>query len=134
MSWKLRKMAARAMSPVGAFTLRRPLDLLGKGSLLMLGFHRVLPVGDPTAHAGDLELISATPENFLWQMRYLARRFEPVSCAQIAAALGIPAGTVRYRLSRARALLRQELFDDGPATGTPATDTDPPRPTERHRS
>jgi RNA polymerase sigma-70 factor (ECF subfamily) len=35
--------------------------------------------------------------------------------AEIAAALAIPIGTVRSRLSRARAQVRRELGDDDPA-------------------
>jgi RNA polymerase sigma-70 factor, ECF subfamily len=65
-----------------------------------------------------------------------------LNSAGIAAALGIPAGTVRYRLSRARALLRKQLLEDDPP---PESATDPPtdvvappdpahRPTERHRA
>jgi peptidoglycan/xylan/chitin deacetylase (PgdA/CDA1 family) len=59
---------------------------LGGGKVLLLGYHRVLPT-QTDRHAGDVELISATPEEFEWQMRYLSSHFEPVSFAQIAEAL-----------------------------------------------
>ena len=39
------------------------------------------------AHIGDLELVSATPEEFAWQLEYLPRRFEPVTFDDIARAL-----------------------------------------------
>jgi len=86
MSWTLKRFAARAIAPFGAFTLRRPIDLVAGRKLLLLGYHRVLPLDDAHPHEGDLELVSATPEEFRWQMRYLAERFEPVSCERIAAA------------------------------------------------
>lgn len=86
MSWTLKRLAARAIAPVGAFALRRSVDLVAGRKLLLLGYHRILPLDDSITHDGDLELISATPEEFLWQMRYLAERFEPVSCAMIASA------------------------------------------------
>lgn len=55
--------------------------------MLLIGHHRVLPVEDETRHPGDIELVSATPEQFAWQVEYLCRHFEPVSCRQVADAL-----------------------------------------------
>jgi peptidoglycan/xylan/chitin deacetylase (PgdA/CDA1 family) len=84
MSVKLKRLAAKAIAPLGAYQLRRPVELVaGGGKLLLLGYHRILPL-DRAGHDGDLELISATPDEFRWQMQYLADRFEPVSFARIA--------------------------------------------------
>jgi RNA polymerase sigma-70 factor (ECF subfamily) len=109
-------------------------------SVTTLAPARQRSAGDEAQAVDDLSRVSAAVGRLPEDLRVclaMATAGE-LNSAQIAAALGIPAGTVRYRLSRARALLRQELFDDGPATGPPATDTDPPdpqaRPTERHRS
>ena len=52
-----------------------------------MGHHRVRPVGDEAGHRGDIELVSAAPAEFAWQVEYLCRHFEPVSCRQIADAL-----------------------------------------------
>jgi len=73
--------------------------------LLLLGYHRVLPLDDEPGHAGDVELISATPAEFAWQIEYLCRHFEPVTFAQIADALD-----GNFELPR-RALA--VTFDDG---------------------
>jgi peptidoglycan/xylan/chitin deacetylase (PgdA/CDA1 family) len=87
MSVRLKRFAARTLAPIGAFRACGALRSLADGKLLLLGYHRVLPTAGPDGHAGDIELVSATPEDFEWQMRYLAKRFEPVSFAQIAASL-----------------------------------------------
>jgi len=48
-------------------------------SLRVLTYHRILP----RAAAGGLPLVSATPEGFDRQMRYLSRRFHAVSLAEV---------------------------------------------------
>lgn len=86
MSVKLKRLVAQTLAPIGAFRVCGALKSLAGGKLLLLGYHRVLPAPNEQEHAGDVELVSATPEQFEWQMRYLAERFEPVNFAQIAAA------------------------------------------------
>lgn len=73
--------------------------------LLLVGHHRVRPVGDETQHRGDIELVSATPEQFAWQVDYLCRHFEPVSCRQVADALDGKASLPRDAVAI--------TFDDG---------------------
>lgn len=55
--------------------------------LRVLAYHRVLPELDEASFEFDAELVSATRAEFDWQMAYVARRFNPVSCEQVAAAL-----------------------------------------------
>lgn len=57
------------------------------GRLLLIGHHRIRPLDNEADHRGDVELVSATPREFAWQVEYLCRHFEPVSCRQIADAL-----------------------------------------------
>jgi O-antigen/teichoic acid export membrane protein/peptidoglycan/xylan/chitin deacetylase (PgdA/CDA1 family) len=55
--------------------------------LRVLAYHRILPELDETSFEFDAELVSARQAEFDWQMAYVARRFQPVSCEQVAAAI-----------------------------------------------
>ena len=55
--------------------------------LRVLAYHRVLPELDEASFEFDAELVSARRAEFDWQMAYVARRFQPVSCAQVAEAI-----------------------------------------------
>lgn len=85
MSVRLKRTAAAVLAPSGVLRLGGAAKALARGQLLLLGYHRVMPID--ARHAGDLELISATPAEFAWQMDYLRRHFEPVTFAQVADAL-----------------------------------------------
>lgn len=64
----------------------------------VLAYHRVLPRLSEEVFEFDVELISAWQEEFDWQMRYLARNFEPITCRQLAALMDsgdrVPSGAV----------------------------------------
>lgn len=85
MSVRFKRAAASVLAPLGA------LRLYGRArrghSLVLLGYHRVLPIDPAVPHPGDVELISATPEEFAWQLEYLGRHFEPVTFDDIARAM-----------------------------------------------
>jgi peptidoglycan/xylan/chitin deacetylase (PgdA/CDA1 family) len=85
MSVRLKRTAAAVLASCGILRVGGAAKTLSRGQVLLLGYHRVLPI--ETEHRGDLELVSATPAEFSWQMQYLSRRFEPVTLAQIADAL-----------------------------------------------
>jgi RNA polymerase sigma-70 factor, ECF subfamily len=53
------------------------------------------------------EIIAALPENY--RQVILLRYYEGLSCQEVATRLGMPLGTITKTLSRAYALLRQEL-------------------------
>jgi len=76
-----------------------------RSSLLVLAYHRVLQVEDPDSYPFDPELISTTPKEFAWQMRYLREHMHPVSLSDVVRHLD--AGTALPR--RAVAV----TFDDG---------------------
>jgi len=69
---------------LGVTSVLKPFHDRGRSTLTVLAYHRVTPV-DPGSAPLDLELVSATPETFDWQMRYLRERMQPVSLAQIVA-------------------------------------------------
>ena len=65
---------------------------------------------DASAHDEDYpleEAIAALPESH--RQMILLRYYEGLSCQEVAVRLGLPLGTVTKTLSRAYALLRQEL-------------------------
>jgi peptidoglycan/xylan/chitin deacetylase (PgdA/CDA1 family) len=55
--------------------------------LRVLAYHRVLPTFNESTFSFDTELISANQSDFDWQMAYVARHFEPVSCQQVVNAI-----------------------------------------------
>ena len=55
--------------------------------LRVLAYHRVLPQLEEDRFAFDPELVSALQGEFEWQMAYVARHFQPVSCQQVVDAL-----------------------------------------------
>jgi peptidoglycan/xylan/chitin deacetylase (PgdA/CDA1 family) len=75
------------------------------GELLVLAYHRVLPVASEARYPFDIELVSADPEQFDWQMAWLARNFTVLPVSEIA-----------DRLQRGRPLPKGSVavtFDDG---------------------
>ena len=58
-------------------TIRRLRGLMRR-DLRILAYHRVLDVADPDAFDFDLELISASPEQFREQMRLVKQRLHPL--------------------------------------------------------
>lgn len=75
------------------------------GRVLVLAYHRVCAIGDEADFPYDPELVSASPEDFAWQMGFVRRHFEPITFRQL-----IELGETGGRLPR-RALI--VTFDDG---------------------
>jgi peptidoglycan/xylan/chitin deacetylase (PgdA/CDA1 family) len=67
----------------GLTSLRRML----RRDLRILAYHRVLEVADPTAFDFDLNLVSASPEQFRRQMLLVRQRFNPMSFHDLIVAL-----------------------------------------------
>ena len=68
------------------FAAARTLAPGARHRLMILAYHRVLPkvlIADDYPY--DLELISATAEDFRWQMGFVRDHFQPVSVSQVAA-------------------------------------------------
>ena len=86
----------------------RPVHDRGRTSLTVLAYHRVVPTAAPESYPFDLELISATPAEFEWQMDYIRQNMNPVSLRQVIAHLnGGPALP-----PRAVAVTFDDGFDD----------------------
>lgn len=76
------------------------------GTLIpILGYHRIWPLDKELSFPFDQELVSATPEEFAWQMQYVREQFHPITFADLLRALD---GTARLPK---RPLI--VTFDDG---------------------
>ena len=72
---------------IGLIRAVRPLHDRGRASLTVLAYHRVMHAGSPDSYPFDLELISATPAEFEWQMQYIRENMNAVSLEQVLAHL-----------------------------------------------
>ena len=75
------------------------------GRVLVLAYHRVCEIGEESSFPYDPELVSASPEDFAWQMEFVSRHFDPITFRQL-----LELGEKGIRPSR-RALI--VTFDDG---------------------
>ena len=77
---------SRTVEVLSTSPLRAPLrwvhDRL-RDPLLILAYHRVMPIPDSDSYPFDLELISASPEQFEVQMAYLREHFNPISLSEV---------------------------------------------------
>jgi peptidoglycan/xylan/chitin deacetylase (PgdA/CDA1 family) len=81
---------AERVDRLGLVRALKPFHDRGRKALTVLAYHRVSPVdaGGPL----DRDLVSATPESFEWQMRWLRERMTPVSLSQVIAHIDGTAG------------------------------------------
>ena len=77
------------------------LDTVSEAHLSVTGFH------DAVDARMALEMIRSLPEHYLTVM--VLADIEQLSYREVAAALGVPIGTVMSRLNRARKMVRQRL-------------------------
>ena len=100
-----KELLARLLRACGGFRLAASARGRSAGELLVLAYHRILPVTPEPDYPFDVELISADPEQFDWQMAWISRHFTPVSVSEIVDCLdrgkSLPAGAVAV------------TFDDG---------------------
>ncbi len=100
-----KELLARLVRACGGIRVATAVRGRSTGELLVLAYHRVLPVVSETEYPFDVELVSADPEQFDWQMSWIAKHFTPVSVSEIVDCLdkgkSLPAGAVAV------------TFDDG---------------------
>jgi peptidoglycan/xylan/chitin deacetylase (PgdA/CDA1 family) len=82
----------RRISVLGLGTTGLATKLIGhrpklRRALLILGYHRIVPMRDPDEFPFDSDLVSATPEEFMWQMQYIRRHLTPIGIDVLLAAL-----------------------------------------------
>lgn len=72
---------------IGVVRALRGLHDRSHPALTILAYHRVMPTDGLDSYPFDEELISATPAQFDWQMRYLREHLNPVSLRDVIAYL-----------------------------------------------
>lgn len=78
-----RQRLVEAVQNFGLTGLMRFVHNRGRSSLIVLAYHRIVPLGAFDDYPLDLELVSATPGEFAWQMRYLREHLHPVSLSAV---------------------------------------------------
>jgi peptidoglycan/xylan/chitin deacetylase (PgdA/CDA1 family) len=74
-----KELLAAGIKAAGAWPLIRGIRRLGGRELVILAYHRVLDIGIESEYPFDPELVSASPEEFEWQMRFVRANFDVVS-------------------------------------------------------
>lgn len=87
MTMRKKELLARWGAHTGLLRLRRNLPA-ARQQLLVLAYHRVIPDASEAMWPFDVELVSATPQDFDWQMAFVARHLQPVSLSQVVASVG----------------------------------------------
>jgi peptidoglycan/xylan/chitin deacetylase (PgdA/CDA1 family) len=87
-----RQRLAEFAERLGLVRYLGPLHDRGRNGLVCLAYHRIVPVARLDAYPLDPELISATPDEFDWQMDYVRTHMTPVSLAEVVDHLdrGVP--------------------------------------------
>ncbi|MGH8863439.1 MAG: polysaccharide deacetylase family protein, partial [Burkholderiales bacterium] len=93
-----KEVLARLLRAGGGFRVATAVRGRSASELHVLAYHRILPAVSDAEYPFDVELISADPEQFDWQMSWLAKNFTPVSVSDVADSLdkgkALPAGAV----------------------------------------
>ena len=100
-----KEVCARLLRAIGGTRAATALRRRSRSELLVLAYHRILPTEPETEYPFDIELISADPEQFGWQMSWISEHFTPMAVSEIVDCLengrSLPAGAVAV------------TFDDG---------------------
>lgn len=78
-----RQLAARVLWISRAYKLIGFFRAVLLTDLQVLTYHRIVDVKDEQTYPFDVELISASTDDFRWQMEYVQRHFNPVSFSQV---------------------------------------------------
>jgi peptidoglycan/xylan/chitin deacetylase (PgdA/CDA1 family) len=79
----LRRLSAYALGGTGLATALIDSRPLLRTALVILCYHRVVPMRHPDEFPFDSALVSATPAEFAWQMRFIRRHFNPIDSATL---------------------------------------------------
>ena len=100
-----KEICARLLRAIGGTRAATAMRRRSTSELIVLAYHRVLPSQSETDYPFDIELVSADPEQFDWQMSWISEQFTPIAVSEIVDCLdtgkSLPAGAVAV------------TFDDG---------------------
>ena len=82
-----RQKLARWCHRTGVLSVVQRVRTLARAEVRVLAYHRVLDIGDGSRFPFDPALVSASPEHFREQMRYIRDRYRPVSTSELVALL-----------------------------------------------
>jgi len=80
-------MLLRLVRPFGGLAMARGLRRIANHELTILAYHRVLEMGPEERYPFDPELVSASPEEFAWQMAYVKKNFDVIRFDDVVAHL-----------------------------------------------
>jgi len=100
-----KEVFARLLRAIGGTRAATAMRRRSRSELLVLAYHRILPTEPEAEYPFDIELVSADPEQFDWQMSWISEQFTPMAVSEIVDCLengrALPAGAVAV------------TFDDG---------------------
>jgi peptidoglycan/xylan/chitin deacetylase (PgdA/CDA1 family) len=81
----LRSRIAEKLMGLGALPVLKFLHNRGRTPIIVLGYHQVRPIQktDAVADPFDQDLISATPAEFEWQMRYISEHYNIIPLTRL---------------------------------------------------
>jgi peptidoglycan/xylan/chitin deacetylase (PgdA/CDA1 family) len=100
-----RELLGRTLYRTGLLHLWHHFVSLARSRLVIIAYHRVVAMPPKEIYPFDSGLVSATPENFDWQLRFLRRNFDVVAFSDVINHLDR-----RQRLPRRPVVI---TFDDG---------------------
>lgn len=83
----LRRLSSYALGGTGLASALIGMRQRLRRALTILCYHRVVPMRHPDEFPFDSALVSATPADFAWQMRYIRRHFTPIDVPTLTDAL-----------------------------------------------
>jgi peptidoglycan/xylan/chitin deacetylase (PgdA/CDA1 family) len=82
-----KEILLRLVRPFGGLAIARGLRRIASHELTILAYHRVLEMGPEERYPFDPELVSASPEEFAWQMAYVKKNFDVIRFDDVVAHL-----------------------------------------------
>lgn len=77
-----KELLARILCSTGAISVIRRMRILSRG-IIIIAYHRIYDINGEQEYPFDPELVSASVEDFKWQMKYIKKYFLPSSFEEV---------------------------------------------------